>query len=301
MATTPGLYLKWRAFRELVGMPMPEAEIAFRLFGETKWESSAPKFSKLLYGDYGFSLDTATELAEIVNKRLDVSLRARGLPGLAEPLAPSEFTLPLYDFIRRIQSAARIEDGETLDRAQDALLGDLAPGVNPQGTVRLVIEKFAADRSFDGFLPSGGDGPVVFEAGRHKGRIAVQGIDREPAMAYTLLARDTRPIGHRCWELSWRETILWLPSPSRPRLVEGKLLLMPEAAPVQPKPGRFLATTALLWEADSRRLLDPRGADAEPGALDEEETARFLTNLRRLQRRNAQVVTVSSAEYIVTV
>ena len=162
MATTPGLYLKWRACRELVGMPMPEAEIAFRLFGETKWESSAPKFSKLLYGDYGFSLDTATELAEIVNKRLDVSLRARGLPGLAEPLAPSEFTLPLYDFIRRIQSAARIEDGETLDRAQDALLGDLAPGVNPQGTVRLVIEKFAADRSFDGFLPSGGDGPVVF-------------------------------------------------------------------------------------------------------------------------------------------
>ncbi|MEP9367938.1 hypothetical protein [Xanthobacter sp. VNH20] len=301
MATNPGLYLKWRAFRELVGMPLPESEIAFQLFGEGGWEGSAPKFSKLLYGDYGFSLETATKLATIVNKRLEASLQARGLTGLTEPLVPSEFTLPLYEFIRRVQSAARIEDDETLDRAQDALLGELAPGVTSQGAVRLVIEKFAADRSFDGFLPSGGDGPVVFKAGRHKGRIAVCGIEREPAMAYTLLARDTRPIGRRSWDLSWRETILWLPSPSLPRLVDGKLLLMPDAAPVQPKPGRFLATTALLWDADCRGLLDPRGMDAEPGALDEEETARFLTNLRRLQRRYSGGVTVSSAEYIVIV
>lgn len=300
MATTPGLYLKWRAFRELVGMPLPESEIAFRLFGEGNWESSAPKFSKLLYGDYGFSLDTATELAAIVNKRLEVSLGARGLSGLTEPLVPSDFTLPLYEFIRRIQSAARIEDDETLDRAHDALLGELAPGGNPQGPVRLVIEKFAGNRSFDGFLPSGGDGPIVFEAGRHKGRIAVRGIDREPAMAYTLLARDTRPVGFRCWQMNWRDTILWLPSPSLPRLVEGQLLLMPEAAPVQPAPGRFLATTVLLWDADGRKLLDPRGTAAVPGALDEDETARFLTNLRRLQRRDSGAVTVLSAEYIVT-
>lgn len=39
-------------------------------------------------------------------------------------------------------------------------------------------------------------------------RIAVRGVDREPAMAFTLLVRDTRPIGRMCWELSWRETIL---------------------------------------------------------------------------------------------
>jgi len=34
MATLPGLDLKWRAFRELVGVPTPESEITFQLFGQ---------------------------------------------------------------------------------------------------------------------------------------------------------------------------------------------------------------------------------------------------------------------------
>jgi hypothetical protein len=280
-------------------MPLSDAEIGAQIFGEGR--DGAPKFSKLLYGDYGFSTEIATELAAIVNRRLDVSLRSRGLPSLAETLAPSDFTLPLYAFIRRIEAAARIEDDEALDRVQEALLGELAPGLTPSGSARLVIEKFAADRSFEGFLPSGGEGPVIFEAGRHKGRIAVRDVDREPAIAFTLLARDTRPIGRMCWEMNWRDTILWLPSPSRPRFVDGTVLLMAEAAPVQPTPGRFLATTVLLWDEADRALLDPRGADAKPGDLDEEETCRFLTNLRRLQRRQPGAVTVSSAEYVVTV
>lgn len=299
MTSIPGLYLKWRAFRELVGMPLSDAQIGAQIFGEGR--DGAPKFSKLLYGDYGFAPEIAAELARIVNKRLDVSLRGRGLAAPEDELAPSDFMLPLYAFIRRIQALGRVEDAEALDRAHDALLTELAPGSNPSGNARLVIEKFAVERSFEGFVPSGGDGPVIFEAGRHKGRIAVRGVDREPAMAFTLLARDTRPIGRLCWELSWRETILWLPSPSHPRFVDGALLLMPEAAPVHPTPGRFLATTALVWDATGRGHLDPRGPDAKPGDLDEEETSRFLTNLRRLQRRAPEAVTVVSADYVVTV
>ena len=79
------------------------------------------------------------------------------------------------------------------------------------------------------------------------------------------------------------------------------VLIMPEAQSLQPIPGRFIATTVLLWEEGVRAQLDPRGKDARPDALDEAETSRFLTNLRRVVRKRPEAVTVSSAEYLVTV
>jgi hypothetical protein len=76
---------------------------------------------------------------------------------------------------------------------------------------------------------------------------------------------------------------------------------MPEAAETLPIPGRFVATTVLLWDAGLQEALDPRGAAAQPAALDENATSRFLTNLRKLAKRRPEAVTTSSAEYLVSV
>jgi hypothetical protein len=299
MSAIPNLYLKWRAFRELIGMPLSDAQIGAQIFGEGR--EGAPKFSKLIYGDYGCSPEIAVELASIINKRLDTSRRGRGLPALDAGLKPGDLTLPLHAFIRRLEAIVETSDADSRDRAQQALLSDLAPAFGQPGSARLVVERFSMTRSMGGFLPSGGDGPIIFEAGKHKGRLAVRGIDRQPAMAYTFLARDPRPLGQHSWDFNWSETLSWLPSPSRPAFVEGELLLMPQAAPINPTPGRFLATSVLLWDETARAALDPRGASADPDALDEAQTSRFLTNLRRLQRRKPEAVTASGAEYEVRV
>jgi ABC-type methionine transport system ATPase subunit len=70
-----------------------------------------------------------------------------------------------------------------------------------------------------------------------------------------------------------------------------------EAQPVQAVSGRFLVTAALLYEPDVVEQLDPRGSKAEPSALDEQQTARFLTNLRRLERRKSDAITIATNEY----
>lgn len=43
--------------------------------------------------------------------------------------------------------------------------------------------------------------------------------------------------------------------------------------------------------------LDPRGPEAVPGALDEPQTARFLTNVRRLTKRKNSPILLASNEY----
>lgn len=297
MASIPNLYLKWRAFRELVGMPRSDAEIGVALFGEDK--DGPQKFSKLLYGDYGCSPEIGEALAAVLNRRIETVRQSRGLPRLnRDPFRGSDLDASLHVFLRHLAAAAAVADEEALDRTQQALLGELAPGFGIDGTIRLVVERFFVDRTFAPFLRSGGDGPVVFQVGRHKGQLAVLGVTAAPALAYTFVVRDPRPTGHRSWELNWNETLFWLPSPSRPRIVDGALLLMPPS-PLSPEPGRFLVTTVLVWEEASRAHLDPRGASAAAADLDEAETSRFLTNLRRLQRRRPATVTVSSAEYSV--
>lgn len=280
-------------------MALSDAEVGAKIFGEGR--DGAPKFSKLIYGDYGCSSEIAVELAAIMNRRLDASRRSRGLSGIEAGLDASDLTLPVHAFIRKVEAISEAVDINARDRAQQALLTELAPAVGQQGAVSLVVERFAMTRMMDSFLPSGGEGPVIFEAGKHKGRLAVRGIDREPIMAYTFMARDPRPQGHHSWDFNWSETLSWLPSPSRPAFVDGELLLMPQAAPINPTPGRFLVTSVLLWDDASQGVLDPRGATSEPGALDEAQTSRFLTNLRRLQRRDPHAVTVSGAEYEVRV
>jgi len=300
MATIPNLYLKWRAVRELIGVPQSDAQIGAAIFGEGR--EGGPKFSKLLYGDYGCPPEISAELVKIVNGRIQNSRKGRGLDAApAELFSISDIEEPLYPFIRKLIAAGDVADEQALHRMQEALLETLTPRFGADAAAHLVIERYDMNRAFAGMVPSGGVGPVAFQVGRHKGRLAVHGIDREPAMAYTFLARDARAGGHRSWELNWNETVLWLPSPSTPRLVEGALLLMPEAAEVLPIPGRFIATTVLLWDGGMQEALDPRGVTAVPAALDESGTSRFLTNLRKLAKRHPAAVTSSSAEYVVLV
>ena len=299
MATIPNLFLKWRAVRELIGVPQSDAQIGATIFGEGR--EGGPKFSKLLYGDYGCPPEIGAELIKIINGRIQNFRKGRSLDGTPNEFSISDIEEPLYPFIRKLIVAGDVADEQALHRLQEALLDALKPKFGIDVAAQLVIERYELNRAFAGMVPSGGGGPIAFQVGRHKGRLAVHGIDREPAMAYTFLARDARAGGHRSWDLNWNETVLWVPSPSKPKLVDGTLHLMPEAAEVLPIPGRFIATTVLLWDADFQDALDPRGATAVPAALDEAGTSRFLTNLRKLAKRHPASVTTSSAEYMVLV
>jgi hypothetical protein len=77
---------------------------------------------------------------------------------------------------------------------------------------------------------------------------------------------------------------------------DGVHILM-EPQPVRPVPGRFLVTAVLVLEGDAVGRLDPRGAKPPTSPLDELETARFLTNLRRLAKRMPASVAVATNEY----
>ena len=300
MATIPNLYLKWRLFRELIGVPQSDAQIGSVIFGEGR--DGAQKFSKLLYGDYGCSPEIAEVLADFINRRLDLSRKSRGLAPLgADALLPADLSGNVYDFARKITEAGAVTDATALDRAQDALLEEITPAPSSTSMPRLVVEQYEMGRFFEPFVSSDDAGPLVFVPGKHKGRLAVQGIDRQPAMAYTFLVRDPRPAGQRSWDLTWGETLRWMPAPSQPRLEDGTLPLMADAFPVLPVKGRFLATSILVWDPAVQPLLDPRGANPARAGLTEEETSRFLTNLRRLQKRRPDGLTAWGAEYSVEV
>jgi hypothetical protein len=60
------LYLKWRAFRDIVSHPHSDAQIAEAIYGAN---DGAVKFSKLLYGDYGCSNEVAAELGHLDLRR----------------------------------------------------------------------------------------------------------------------------------------------------------------------------------------------------------------------------------------
>jgi len=92
-------------------------------------------------------------------------------------------------------------------------------------------------------------------------------------------------------------------APIVPTLSDGRLLLLRRAEPVNAMPGRFIVTCALVWQKEAIARLDPRGAGPSAGIMDEAETSRFLTNLRRLiedkLRKWTGAVTVAQAEYVV--
>lgn len=304
MKSIPSLYLKWRAFREIVGHPESDRNIATEIFGD---DDAPVKFSKLLRGDLGCSVEIAEEIAKVINKRLIVYRGARSLN--AEPayrITGSDLALPVYTFANRLIEAARKVDDEALGRAHVGLLEEMAvPHATRDASPRLVIERFATSRAFAAAEPSGGTGPVVFEAGKHKGQLAVIGASKPPVGAYTMFMRDPAVLGLRLWDLAWGETVLWLPSPTVPVFTDGRLLLMPEAQPLRPLAGRFIVTCVLAWDQNAIGKLDPRGTRPPAGIMDEEETSRFLTNLRRVvsdkQKKWQGSVSTTSAEYIVQI
>jgi hypothetical protein len=62
-------------------------------------------------------------------------------------------------------------------------------------------------------------------------------------------------------------------------------------------PGRFLVTAVLVLDDTATGRLDPRGTKPPPGSLDELETTRFLTNVRRLAKRTPTPIVVATNEY----
>ena len=90
-----------------------------------------------------------------------------------------------------------------------------------------------------------------------------------------------------------------------PKVTGTTALLMNEPKPVSKLPGRYTALAAVLFDQALVGQLDPRGANAPARALSEVETARFVTNLRRLtdtrqkSKHNRANVSVVSESYIV--
>lgn len=300
----PNLYLKWHVFRGLADLVDTDKDVGLHLF---RSESGAESFAKLLRGDIACPSDIADGLSDYMNRRIaTLSARAGSAPA-APPLTASDLALPTLTFAARLVEAIPDVPPARLDRAHDALIRDMtlaAAAPPPAGTApRLVVERTAMSRSFgSAVLPSGGAGPLVFTVGRHKGQLAVIGVQGEPVAAYVMFTRDPAPTGRRLWDLAWGETVLWLPSPFRPKRIGERLALMERAEPVNATPGRFHVTAALLWREEARAALDPRPA-AAPGALDEAETALFLTRLRRMaedkRRKWDGAVDVLCCEYLV--
>lgn len=298
-AQLPNLFLKWLAVRELLRLPQSNAEIASRLWGP---DDGPSKFSKMLRGDYGCEPDVAAELAEIVNKRIAIVRGATGLgAGAEQPFRASDFEEPALAFAARIVEAAGIRDEDVLDRAHKALLREFAPeGQKAPGTPQVTIEQFGASRFFDGAVATP-SGPPVFEIGRHKGRFAIDGVPAtgKPPKVYVMFSRDPSPTGGRIWDLSFADAVRWFPSPFEPVVADGRILLMNEPKPVQPIPGRFRITAILVNDPAVLPRLDPRGASAAAAPLDEEETARLLTNLTRVAKSHANAVSYCGGDYIV--
>jgi hypothetical protein len=294
----PNLHLKWRAFREIIGHSKTDAEIGEDIFGS---EGGAIRFSKLLHGDAGCPPEIAAAFTDQLNKRIEGYCQARAIPQSADKLTGSDLKLPLFAFTRRVIEAAQTVQPEALDRAHSALFNEIcARPIAQDAGPQLVVERVMKTRSFQPFKPSGGAGPVIFDAGKDKGELAVIDVSKPPAAVYTFLAFDPSP--KRMWDLEWGETVEWLPSPTKPVPSGGRLLLMP-ASTLKPKSGRYIVTAALSWREDATIELDPKGEPASPRVLDERETSRFIVNLRRLvedkRGKWAGALTVTSAEYFV--
>ena len=301
----PNLYLKWRAFRELVGINRSDAVIAEKFFGAGE---GPIKFSKLLRGDYGCANDVADYVATVINEAIASVRKRHGLSGPAPvTLKGSDLWSPVYEFARKLHDAAERIDEEALDRTHAALLQEMTvPPARLDQDSRLLVRQFAKTRMFDdSFQPSGGDGPLVFKPDKHLGQLSVEGIATPPVAAYAFIARDTAPVGRRLWEMPWGETVMWLPSPFKPQMSGSSVLLMNEPKPVSKLPGNYTAVAALLLDRDLVGQLDPRGSESPAKALDEAETARFVTNLRRLtdtrqrSKGNRASIVVVSEKYVV--
>src|SRR5262245_46628043 len=141
MTSIPNLHLKWRLFRDLIGHPQADAQIAESIFGA---EGAAIKFTKLRFGDLGLSPEIATELISTINRRLEVYRKAQQLPAQGcNILSALDLELPVYDFAHRLLGAVDHKiSPDALERAHRELLAEMAPKPS-QTASRLKIERYS--------------------------------------------------------------------------------------------------------------------------------------------------------------
>ncbi|MEM9029004.1 MAG: hypothetical protein AAGC70_11605 [Pseudomonadota bacterium] len=295
MSSIPSLYLKWRVFRALVGDARSDAEIARTVFHD---DDGPVKFTKLLYGDYGCRPEIATEFIDVINRCVVAQRNAHGLPpDPAKALNTSDLARSTCAFAQRLIDAAESVSAGRCEDAHGHLVSELLPAIRNDESQSMTIERFSLDRSFPALLPD--DGPVVFMPDRHSGQFSIQGIRQSPVATYVFVVRDTMSAGRFFWEQRWADNVLWLPSPFAPEQKGDTLLLMPGPQPVLAMPGRFVATAVVVFDGAAVESLDPSGLTSAPRRLDEDETARFVTRVRRLAKRMPQSVSVLRGEYIV--
>lgn len=307
----PTLYLKWAAFKAFIDDPSSNKLVAETILypagaavpeaGYEPGSKAASMFAKRLSGEVGLEDETAEVLVEHMKRQLaGFRKRKAAAPTAAAPLTPADLALPTLDFAGRLVEQWPEADAATLDRMHRALLDELATPAT-EGSAQLVVERYDSSRGFGpDVAPSGGVGPIIFEAGRHKGQIAILSETRAPLAAFTMFTRDPSTAGKRLWDLAWGEVVLWLPAPTVPIVEDGRLLLMPRPEPVHPTPGRFTVSTALVWTPEALAVLDPKSKSPRP---DEAETAVYLSRLRSLHKYRRtkwpDAVSILTADYIV--
>jgi len=219
MTGIPNLFLKWRAFRSLIGDARSDAEIGRLIFGD---DDGPIKFSRLLYGDYGCAPEIASEFVALMNRRIATYRSARGLD-VSEPdwIAAADLFQSTHQFTHKLIDAAGECDDERLAETHHELVAGLTSALPPDIAAPLQIERFAATRAFASMVPSGGDRPLTFVPERDLGQFAVEYDGRKAVAAYAFVTRDSSPAGQRFWDNKWGETVLWLPSPFEPVLDGG--------------------------------------------------------------------------------
>lgn len=295
MANIPNLYLKWRAFRSLIGDARSDAQIGRIVFDD---EGGPIKFSKMLYGDYGCRAEIAGELADVINRCVASFRQGQGLEtDASHQIVAHDLSRPTYDFVRRLIGIAGNIDVGRLADTHHQLYTALTAATSQHSDAQLKIERYAADRAIGPMEPSGGRGPIRLVPEKHRGQFAISGIEDSPEAVYALVARDTSSAGTHLWDCEWGDTVLWLPSPFKPTWDGRTMTLLSSPGPIQPIPGFFSATVVIVYDKATIGDLDPRGKDPQPGPLDELQTTRFLTNMRQLSKRKASPITVLSSTY----
>jgi hypothetical protein len=300
MDKIPNLYLKWRAFRSLIDDERSDAQIASTIVFEGE-EQAAILFSRLLHGDRSCSDAVARRLLdEVINRCIAADRRAQGLSVDGATLSIADLLGPSYQFTRRLLAAAGEVSTSRADAVQRALLSEFAPPKAKQKKPALTIVRSNVDRSFGPIVRSSGEGVIEFEPGRHRAEAVIEGLAEDPSAIYAFFTRNPYPLsGKRMWELEWDDTVLWLPSPIlQIKRTKNTLNLVPPSA-VQPVFGRFTFTVVLVFDPKVLGELDPREAKAIPGALNELEMARFITNMKRLEKRKDSSIRILANEYIV--
>jgi hypothetical protein len=300
MDKIPNLYLKWRAFRSLIEDLRSDAEIASDIVFQGE-EQPAILFSRLLYGDRSCSGVVARRLLEeVINICVAAHRKTHGLSTDGAELSVADLLGPSHQFTRRLIAAAGEVSPDRADAVQRALLNEIAPPKAKEKKPALTILRSNVDRSFGPIVRSSGDSLIEFEPGRHRAEAVIEGLVKDPSAVYAFFTRNPYPLsGKRIWELEWDDTVLWLPSP----ILETKrnadtLNLVPPSA-VQPAFGRFTFTVVLVFDPKAIDELDPRESTTSPGALNEFEMARFITNMKRLEKRKDPPIRVLTNEYIV--